>query len=95
MANLLNFRFGKYEGLPKDLSAGTVYVTTDEKAMYVDLPNKDKNDEVERFRLGTIIVKESVKDAKPPFADGAIYYFVEGNALLRWKKTGADTGEWT
>ena len=38
MANMLNFKFGQFGSLPSTKSAGTVYVTTDEQAMYIDLP---------------------------------------------------------
>ena len=85
MANL-NFKYGLHKSLPGDLNPGTIYVTTDEKAMYIDLPT-DKNNPtttVKRMRLGDIIIKDSTKDAKPPFAEGAIYYFIQENALVRW-----------
>ena len=85
MANLLNFKFGQYGNLPSAKSAGTVYVTTDEQAMYIDLPSShDSGAELKRIRIGDIIVKNSARDVEPPFAEGAFYYFVEENALLRW-----------
>lgn len=85
MDNMLNFKFGQFTNLPKAKSAGTVYVTTDEQAMYIDLPEShEANAEITRVRIGDIIVKESARDAKPPFAEGAFYYFVAENALLRW-----------
>lgn len=85
MANL-NFKYGLHKSLPEDLKAGTIYVTTDEKAMYIDLPTDKNNPDttVQRMRLGDIIIKDSTKDAKPPFAEGAIYYFIQENALVRW-----------
>ena len=84
MANLLNFKFGAFANLPTAKTAGTVYVTTDEQAMYIDLPNKDDASTIDRLRIGDIIVKDSVKTAAPPFAQGAFYYFVQENALVRW-----------
>jgi hypothetical protein len=36
MANL-NFKYGLLNKLPEALSEGTIYVTTDERAMYIDL----------------------------------------------------------
>lgn len=85
MANMLNFKFGKFGSLPSAKSAGTVYVTTDEQAMYIDLPKShEANAELARVRVGDIIVKESSRDANPPFSEGAFYYFVAENALLRW-----------
>ena len=44
MANLLNFKFGQYASLPTATTAGTVYVTTDERAMYIDLPESQAAD---------------------------------------------------
>lgn len=83
--NLLNFKFGQWTDLPEQKTAGTVYVTTDEQAMYIDLPeSKDPNAALKRLRIGDIIVKESAATAEPPFAEGAFYYFVADNALLRW-----------
>lgn len=58
--------------------AGTVYVTTDEKAMYVDV------DDSTRIRIGDIIQLNSVREAQPPFSQDALYYFIEENALLKW-----------
>ena len=91
MANMLNFKFGQFGSLKdQSYSAGTVYVTTDEQAMYIDLPKShEPNAEITRVRIGDIIVKESSRDAEPPFSNGAFYYFVEENALLRW-----NNGEW-
>ena len=85
--NLLNFKFGPQTRLPNEKSAGTIYVTTDERAMYIDLPNEEG--ELGRLRIGDIIVVQSAKTAQPPFSIG-FYYFVEDNALLRW-----DGKNWT
>ena len=85
MANLLNFKFGLQQSLASQaLEAGTVYVTTDEHALYLDLPKSPSNAELQRIRIGDIIVVESAQTARPPFAEGAFYYFVAENALLRW-----------
>ena len=48
MAEMLKFKKGLFEALPETISAGTVYVTTDEKAMYVDIDNQ-------RIRISQII----------------------------------------
>ena len=92
--NLLNFRFGEFDNLPQDLSAGTVYVTTDEQAMYIDLPDKDGT--LGRLRIGDIIIKESARTTEPPYFEGALYYFTVENALLRysnnkWVQINKDT----
>lgn len=97
MANLLNFKFGLQPSLAsQELQAGTVYVTTDEHALYLDLPKTPDSTELQRIRIGDIIVVDSARVAKPPFAEGAFYYFVAENALLRWdgsawKQLNADT----
>lgn len=83
MANL-NFKYGSsYAALKaKPYAEGTIYVTTEEKAMYVDLNN-------ERIRLGQTIVfptwaafDESV--TLPPQSPEAFYYIEGENALLKY-----------
>lgn len=63
---------------------GTVYVTTNEKAMYVDV------DADTRIRLGDIIQVDSAKTATPPFSTEALYYFIEENALMKWGAFGTN-----
>ena len=74
---LLKFKKGLYAQLPTTHSEGTVYITTDEKAMYVDI-----NDS-ERIRIGQIITTTST-ELKPPFAVDVFYYLSDINALARW-----------
>lgn len=78
---MLNFKMGNYAGL-KDVAikAGTVYVTKDEKAMYVDI------DDSTRIRLGQTVVidtMEAFEGLKPPYSHEAFYYVKDANALLR------------
>ena len=92
MANeQLKFRKGLYGKLPTSKVAGTVYVTTDEKAMYVDISN------TERIRLGQIIDYKNTLDwknnAKPPYSTEAFYYLQEENALLKYTGDGT-THSW-
>lgn len=77
---MLQFKMGQWsEGFDTlEKKAGTVYVTTNEKAMYVDISDS------ERIRINDIIQVESARTAKPPFSTNAFYYFIEENALLRW-----------
>lgn len=89
MANeQLKFRKGLYGKLPADKVAGTIYVTTDEKAMYVDVSN------TERIRLGQIIDYKNTldwkKNAKPPYSAEAFYYLQEENALLKYTGDGTN-----
>lgn len=96
MANtpeLLRFKKGLHSALPSTYEAGTVYVTTDEKAMYVDISDTD------RIRLGQIVnfetlakFQEFLQTTNPPYSQEAFYYIEDKNALLRWKaSTGSTT----
>ena len=83
MANL-NFKHGASYAALKALpyAEGTIYVTTDEKAMYVDLGNN-------RVRLGQTIVFSSWTDFNenttlPPQSPEAFYYIESENALLKY-----------
>lgn len=76
----LNFKYGLYEGLQSALyNEGTIYVTTDEKAMYVDLGGS-------RIRLGQTVslTVEDWKNLEPPFSEDAFYYITNANALVKW-----------
>lgn len=87
---MLNFKKGEYKSLPAWSAAteGTVYVTVDEQAMYVDLADK-------RIRLGQIVTYDTkqafveyVNQTPPPYSTEAFYYIAdETNALLRWNGT--------
>lgn len=92
MAEMLKFKKGLYASLPNTYTAGTVYVTTDEQAMYVDISNE------KRIRLGQIISYNTIEDfqsflnsTKPPYSTEAFYYVADKNALLKWVATNGDT----
>lgn len=80
---LLKFKKGLYSQLPTTHSEGTVYITTDEKAMYVDISDSD------RIRIGQIItLTKSDWQALPrPFSEDVFYYITDINALIRWNGT--------
>lgn len=87
MANLM-FKYGSFANLP-DKVAGQILVTTDEKAMYVDLPNTAVAGGVERLRLGQTIVYPTWDDFNktetlPPHSPEAFYYIESENALLKY-----------
>ena len=81
MANL-KFRYGPYanlfkkDGTPSDavkIDNGTIYVTTDEKAMFVDLNDK-------RIRVGGTVqfynsVEEFTASSTPPYSTESLYFF--------------------
>ena len=85
---LLNFKYGKHGNLPEwSLSSvGTVFVTTDEQAMHIDLPDG-------RVVISQIINVASVTDwqnMKPPYSTQAFYYIVDANALLKYTGDGTN-----
>lgn len=91
MANLM-FKYGSYANLEKlGIVNGQILVTTDEKAMYVDLNN-------ERIRLGQTVVYPSfdkfIEEEMPPKHPEAFYYVEADNALFKWVDEGNDKGHW-
>ena len=93
MDNNLNFKFGQYANLPTASAntAGTIFVTTDEQAMYIDLPSASDSTKVGRIRIGDIIVCENLSDLQPPYHEGAFYYVASKNALLRYQPKAFDS----
>ena len=85
---MLKFKKGPWAKLPPASVEGTIYVTTDEKAMYVDISDE------ERIRIGDIIRVNTFNELQPPFSNTAFYYVESSNALLKRVATGAnDDGE--
>lgn len=87
---LLNFQYGQFSKLPamSAATAGTVFVTTDEQAMYIDLPNKDGA--LARVRIGDIVVYQGTSQIEPPYHKG-FYYFIDENALMHYNEK---TSKW-
>ena len=84
MANVF-FKKGLLANLPASYSAGTFYVTTDERAMYLDI------DDSTRIRLGDFIQVAAVANLPTEGAStSALYYCVAENILAKWN--GSD---WT
>lgn len=82
--SMLKFRRGLYSQInAAPVANGTVYIATDEKAMYVDTAEG-------RIRIGDFIRVDTVKDIKPPYSESALYYVEADNALLKY--TGEATG---
>ena len=78
MANVL-FKKGLLANLPKTYAAGTFYVTTDERAMYLDV------DDSTRIRLGDFIQVDTIADLPSEGASTtALYYVVDSNILAKW-----------
>lgn len=80
MADTLMFKKGKLANLPSSKTAGTIYVTTDERAMYIDV---DSNT---RIRLGDFIEVPTLKDleAYQPYSTTSLYLITEGYQLLKY-----------
>lgn len=84
MADMLKFRRGTYAQInAAPLANGTIYIATNEKAMYVDTAT-------ERIRIGDFVRVNTVKDITPPYSESALYYVEADNALLKY--TGAEGG---
>lgn len=78
--SMLNFKYGIHDNLKnQSIANGTIYVTTDEKAMYVDLDNT-------RIRLSQIITLTTYdwQTLTPPYSTEAFYYLSDSNALLKY-----------
>lgn len=86
--DLLTFKKGLRENLPglDQCKAGTIYVTTDERAMYVDISD------TQRIRLGDFIEYATEDDFKKAghYSETALYYIAEGHKLLKYSKTNDD-----
>lgn len=87
---LLKFKIGEQSRLPAAYTEGAVYITTDEKAMYVDYKN---GDELARIRIGQIqcMTSEEWETMQPPFSPEVFYYITNINALVRYDVT---KGKW-
>lgn len=96
MGNMLQFKMGTYAGLKAlaaPTSAGTVYVTTDEQAMYVDIP---KGEGFARVRMGDVIQVKDVAELQsfaPDYNTNALYYVINKNALMKYTGNG-ETHSW-
>ena len=78
MANVF-FKKGLLANLPSSYAAGTFYVTTDERAMYLDI------DDSTRMRLGDFIQVDAVANLPTAGAStSALYYCVSENVLAKW-----------
>lgn len=78
----VQFKRGLLANMPSAVQDGTIYVTTDEHAMYVDNGNQ-------RIRIGDFIPVNTVNDlpAAGHVYETAVYYVKTGNILARWDKT--------
>lgn len=83
LTDMLKFRRGLLENLPAARVPGTIYITTDEKGMYVDLSSS------ERIRVGDLIqVPSFASKGEGPFFPSVLYYFEAENALAKYTTDG-------
>lgn len=77
---LVNFKKGLLASLPSTYTEGTFYVTTDERAIYLDVAN-DK-----RIRLGDFqeFASLAALEANDNPSTSALYYITDGNILAKW-----------
>jgi hypothetical protein len=81
---LLNFKYGLKAKLPQEITNGNLYITTDERGLYVDLENS-------RIHISDFIelteTEFSAITADTVIAS-AFYYVPSANALYKWNGTG-------
>lgn len=82
MANV-NFKKGLLANLPSTYSEGTFYVTTDERALYLDINGS------ERIRFGDFqeFATLAALKANTNPSTSALYYIAEMNCLAKWNGT--------
>ena len=80
----VRFNRGTLANMPANKVDGSIYITTDEGAMYVDNGSQ-------RIRLGDFVPVNTVSDlpAAGHAYETAVYYVREGNILARWDKTNS------
>ena len=79
MANIA-FKKGLLANLPSTYTEGTIYVTTDERAMYLDVDNST------RIRLGDFqeFANLSALQSNTNPSTTALYYITDLNVLAKW-----------
>lgn len=84
---LLNFHYGLKNTMPKDIVNGNLYVTTDERGLYVDLDSK----RIHISDLVQLTSAEFVALTADTVVASALYYVIDANAL--YKYTGVVNGK--
>lgn len=92
MAEYLQFKRGQLAGLKgTEITPGTVYITTDERAMYVDYTDGATP---RRMRLGDYVeyatLAELTATASEHLSTTALYFVADGNMLLRYTGNSQD-----
>lgn len=100
--SMLNFKYGLHNALPEYSAStqGTIFVTADEQAMYIDLPKIQNSEGKEvggRIRVSQIITLDNIADWQkltPPYNTESFYYIINANALLKCNMVDGKY-EWT
>lgn len=81
---MVNFKKGLLASLPSTYAEGTFYVTTDERAIYLDVSNEA------RIRLGDFQEFANLKalQANTNPSTSALYYVTDINCLAKWNGSG-------
>lgn len=89
----LNFKWGQYQNLPavNEKTVGTVYLTTDEQAMYVDIAANKRIRVQQIVTYATFAEFESALALKKPPYGAEFYYVADKNALLKWVSATGET----
>lgn len=84
---IIAFKKGLAINLPAKKTPGTVYVTTDERAIYLDI------DDTTRIRLGGFqsYATPSALDANEHPDMNALYYVESNNYFMRWNGSAYET----
>ena len=87
---LLNFNYGLKNTLPKEIVNGNLYVTTDERGLYVDLDSK-------RIHISDLVQLTRAEFAAltaETVVASALYYVVDANALYKFTGVVDDKLTW-
>lgn len=98
--SVFNVKSGIFRALPEQLESGTMYAVTDEKALYIDLPDSNTG-ETSRIRISDFQVFDSLEDLNRNInkSEQTLYYIKSqknaygieiGNVFARYDK---DTDE--
>jgi hypothetical protein len=86
----VKFLRGTLANLPTTKTDGNIYITTDERGMYVDY--KDTNNNLQRIRIGDLLefpnwAAIEAQAATGTYSTSALYYAQSENILGKWNGT--------
>ena len=98
MADVLKLKKGPLARLDTaEFDAGSLYITTDEVGLYIDVQQANSEGTLEniRARIGDLVVLSSLNEweALPRYSESALYYITNGNMLLKYSRDGVQTDD--